>query len=249
MTGKLADTVMSVRNGEQLARKYQPVVFNPSTPAQVAQRAKLKLLSQLSAVMATVIAIPRQGSVSSRNLFTKVNFPATTYADSEAEINLANVQLTKSVVGLLPVTANREEDAISASLVTTSVSGSGEVASSDYSRVVYAMFVKSGNQKLRFVASRVATTPGEYNEFPVSFPISNLETVILAYAVRDNSDAARATFGNLTAVTAETVASLIVTRTLLDSDVTVTETRGFQLAAAASRDGGEETKKKTSKKD
>lgn len=232
MTGKLADTVMSVRSGEQIARKYQPVVFNPSTPAQVANRAKLKLLSQLSAVMAPVIAIPRQGSVSSRNIFTKVNFPLTSYARDEAEINLANVQLTKSAVSLLPLFAERVEQSINVSLATTTITGAGEIASTDYSRVVYAMFVKTGNQKLRLAATRVANTAGESNEWPVVFPATNLEVVFLAYAVRDNSDAARATFGNLTTVTAETVASLLVTRNLLDSDVTVTETRGIQLAAA-----------------
>lgn len=102
MTGKLADVVMAVRNGEQVARKYQPIVFNPSTPAQVAQRAKMKLMSQLSAVMGDVIAIPRSGNVSSRNLFTKKNFALTRYssAENQAEIELADVQLT---AGVLPM--------------------------------------------------------------------------------------------------------------------------------------------------
>lgn len=233
MTGKLADTVMSVRNGEQIARKYQPVVFNPSTPAQVAQRAKLKLISQLSAVMAPVIAIPRQGSVSSRNLFTKVNFPLTTFADSEAEVTLSSVQLTKSAVGLSNIIVERNENEITASLLTSTLSASGDIPTIGISRVVYAMFVKGSDSKLRFVDSRVVSAPGTNNEFAASFPLTNLEIVVLAYAVRDNTEAARATFGNLTTVTAETVASLLVNRALLESDVTVTETRGYQLAAAA----------------
>lgn len=249
MTGKLADTVMSVRNGEQIARKYQPVVSNPSTPAQVATRAKMKLMSQLSAVMAPVIAIPRQGSVSSRNLFTKVNFPAASFVDNEAEITLEYVQLTKSSVGLVPIQAIRDTETITVSLLTPAVSASGQISSANYSRVVYAMFIKGADNKLRFIDSKVVSTPGNQYTFTAEFPLSNEECVFLAYAVRDNTEAARVAFGNLQTITAETVASLIVTRTLLESDITVTETRGITLAAANNRDGGGEEKKKSTKKE
>lgn len=248
MTGKVADAVMVVRNGEQIVRKYQPVVSNPSSPAQVATRAKLKLLSQLSAVMAPVIAIPRQGSVSSRNIFTKVNYPLTSFANSEAAITLTGVQLTKSAVALSRLFAVRGEGYIEASLATDGVTGGGEVASLGYSRVVYTMFVKGADQKLRFVTSQVATEAGSHNEWMVRLPSTNLEVVILAYAVRDNTEAARTTFGNLTAVTAETVATVLTSRTLLESDVTVTETQGIQLAASSNREEGSAEKKKTSAK-
>lgn len=223
MTGKLADTVMSVRNGEQLARKYQPVVFNPSTTAQVAQRAKLKLLSQLSAVMAPVIAIPRKGSVSSRNLFTKVNFPLTSYATDTADITLANVQLTSSTVALPPVYATRGETDITVNLGTTEV---------NVDRVVYAMFEKSGNS-LRFVTSAVVTEAGtSASPWGTTMPLVFGEVVVLAYGVRDNNENARTIFGNLQAPTAETVAQLIVQRTLLESDITVTHTQGVQVPVA-----------------
>ena len=248
MTGKLADTVMSVRNGEQLARKYQPVVYNPSTTAQVAQRAKMKLVSQLSAVMAPVIAIPRNGAVSSRNLFTKVNFPLTSFTDNEAEIALASVQITKSAVGLVPIRADRTEDGITVTLLTRAVSGVGELSPSNYSRVVYAMFVKGSDNKLRFYDSQVVTEPGTLNSFQAEFPLTTQECVFLAYAVRDNTEAARVAFGNMQTVNAETVASLIVTRSLIESDVTLTETRGYQLESISNRDGSDEEKKKTAKK-
>ena len=224
MTGKLADTVMSVRNGEQLARKYQPVVFNPSTPAQVAQRAKLKMLSQLSAVMAPVIAMPRVGSVSSRNLFTKVNFPETSYETDKASINLALVQLTSSVVALPSVIASRDEANIIANLTSLDV---------DVDRVVYALFAKNGNS-LRYVASAVAKEAGTLAApWGTELPLVNDEVVVLAYGVRDNNENARTIFGNLQAPTAESVASLIVQRTLTGADITLTRTRGYQLAAAS----------------
>lgn len=222
MTGKLADTVMSVRNGEQLARKYQPVVFNPSTPAQVAQRAKLKLLSQLSAVVAPVIAIPREGAVSARNLFTKVNFPLTSYESDEADITLANVQLTKSVVAMTQVAAARATENIS-------VNVSGGTRNVD--RVVYAAFIKQDDNKLRFFASTVIDTPGAAYSWPGTLPVTSSPLVVYAYGMRDNTENARAIFGNLDAPVAEAIAKIVTSRMVSTSDVTFTETTGVELPA------------------
>lgn len=224
ITGKLADTVMAVRNGEQLARKYQPVVFNPSTPAQVAQRAKMKLLSQLSAVLGKEIAIPREGAVSARNLFTKVNFPLVTYSENTADIDLNLVQITKSSVGFRSLEVSRTENGIVASLTLYQ-------GILDVDRVVYIAMAKGNDNKLRYIGQAVATSAGDQLNWQATLPTSNEEVVVLGYGVRDNTENARATFGNLTAVTAENIAKLIVNRTLTESDVTTTETRGATLAA------------------
>ena len=226
MTGKLADTVMAVRNGEQIARKYQPIVSNPSTPAQVAQRAKLKLLSQLSAVMAPVIAMPRNGNMSSRNLFTKVNFPLTTFDSDTASIDLDHVQLTSSVVALPPVYTERTLSSFGASLLIPAGS-----PAPDFSRVVYTLFEKQSDQKLRYVTSVVVNEPGAGGAFPATLPIINNEAVVLVYGVRDNTEAARVVFGNLEAPTAVDIANLVTTRTLRESDITLSETRGVTSAA------------------
>ena len=238
MKGKVADVVMSVRNGEQIARRYQPVVYNPSTPAQVATRAKLKLLSQLSAVMAPVIAIPRVGTVSSRNMFTKENYPLSTFTTDQADITLANVQLTKSVVDLPNVTATRESSNLQVGLEAIT-------APVDVNRVVYSVFAKDANSKLRLIGSAVATTAGNNNTWTTTLPAVGAELVVYAYGIRDNTERARATFGNMETVTAETVAKLIVTRSLLESDVTATITRGIVVAAPNSKqeEEGDNTKK------
>lgn len=228
MTGKLADTVMTVRNGQQIARKYQPIVYNPSTPAQIAQRAKMKLLSQLSAVMSPVIAIPRKGSVSSRNLFTKKNFENVTFANNTADIVLNNVQLTSSVVAFPAISANRNQAAISAYIDNAQTLGSINV-----NRVVYCMFEKQADNKLRFVDSKVATSAGSGGWEVDDLPLVTSEVVILAYGIRDNTEAARVAFGNLEAIAAEQVAQLVCSRTLTEADVTLTETRGFTLVASS----------------
>lgn len=224
MTGKLADTVMSVRNGEQIARKYQPVVFNPSTPAQVAVRAKLKLLSQMSAVMAPVIAIRREGPVSSRNLFTKKNYPTTSYSEDAASINLEAVQLTNSIVGLGEFTAVRGEGSAVAATVNDS----------SVDRVVIVSFVKQPDNTLRLYDNQVLTTSVD-GTFTTSLGLArSREFVVYAYGVRDNTDAARATFGSMQAITAEAVAKLITSRALLETDVTVTETKAVTVPVAQS---------------
>lgn len=228
MTGKLADTVMAVRNGEQIARKYQPVVYNPSTVSQVAQRAKLKLISQLSAVMAPVIAIPRQGSISSRNLFTKKNFALTSYSENQATVTLDAIQLTKSVVALPAVGCSRGENAITAYVAAGS--GAGPL---DINRIVYCLFEKQEDGRLRFVDSKVATSAGNDGGWVVdNLPLITNECVLLAYGVRDNTEAARVMFSDMQTISAETIAKVVTNRTLTETDVTMTETRGYTLAVA-----------------
>lgn len=238
MTGKVADAVMVVRNGEQIVRKYQPVVSNPSTVAQVEARAKLKMLSQLSAVMAPVIAIRKQGAVSSRNLFTKVNYPAASFSGDTAEIELSAVKITKSVVSLPEISVTVSDATINAQLLTG-------VAS--ISRVVYCCFRKAADNTLRFEDSKVISEAGDQAKFPASFTLSrNSDYVIYAYGVRDNNEAASVVFGDLEVVSAETIAKVITSRALSETDITVTETKFAAANIPASRNDDEkkETKKK-----
>ncbi len=218
MTGKLADTVMSVRNGEQIARKYQPIVYNPSTPAQVAQRAKLKLLSQLSAIMAPVIAFRKIGAVSSRNLFTKKNFHATSFADNTASVNLESVKLTSSVVSLPALSLVRGASSITASLVTATAL--------DVSRVCYAAFLKQGDQTLRLIANPVVNASPDDINFSTVINLEGQqdEVVVYAYGVRDNTEAARVVFGNLEAPLTSDIAHIVTTSMLTENDITLTET-------------------------
>lgn len=221
MTGKLADVVMSVRNGVQVARKYQPVVYNPSTIAQVSARARLKLMSQLSAIYMPVVAIRRQGNVSSRNLFVKKNYHMATYADNTASVQFSGIKLTDSVVALPAIVATRSEGNITVAL---------QRAATDLSRVVYAFFIHEGDE-VRLIGSRVVSTPGDAQLFEASFAALTNEYFVYAYGVRDNTEAARVAFGELTAPTAQQVAQLVVTRLLLESDVTLTETKSATVAA------------------
>lgn len=226
LSGKQGGTVFSVRNGENIARKYQPIVSNPSTNGQVQARAKLKLMSQLSAVLGEVIAIPRAGAVSPRNLFTKVNYRSANFVNGEATMPLSSIKLTRSSVALPVVQATSGQGVIAVSLST----GGTPV---DIDRMVYVMLERGADSKLRVVTSRVVSTPGAQNNFEApDFPGSNNEVYFLAYGVRDNNDRARAIYGDLEVASASTIASLITSRTLTETDITVTETRGTSVAPA-----------------
>lgn len=223
MQGKVADVVMAVRNGEQIVRKYQPVVSNPSTPNQVAARAKLKLLSQLSAVMAPVIAMRRSGTMSARNVFVKSNYPAATFVGDEADITLADVKITKSVISMSEVTASRGNNNVTVQLASSM---------QDLSRVVYAFFAKQNDKTLRYVGSEVVTVPGETAVWSATKSISGIPHVVYAYGVRDNTEAARTKFGDMEAPTAEEVAKLIVSSVLTEGDISLTETRFAAIPVA-----------------
>lgn len=216
--GKVGGSVFAVRNGVTIERQYQPAVFNPNTPGQIAARAKLKALSQLSEVMASVIAMPRRGLVSPRNLFTRANYREVSYNDNEASINLTSVRLTDGILSLPTLQLGRGTTGISAQLTA---------AAPEYDRVVYAMFRRNPDNTLLFVTSAVI----EKGDDVAPVYATTLETsyttqafVVYAYGVRDNTAAARVAFGNISVPSAEMVARLIVSRTLLDSDISMSET-------------------------
>lgn len=224
MKGKVADVVMSVRNGNQIVRKYQPMVYNPSTPGQVAARAKLKLLSQLSASMAAIIAMPKMGLVSPRNQFTKVNYSAASYNEASdpqtASIALADVKITKSSVFLPALSVSASGTEGTASLANTE---------EDLDKVVYCYFAVLPNQSLRLARTSVVSTGGNFTD---TFPTTvGYKYAIYAYGIRINSEAARARFENLGVNDATRIASLIASRVITESDITLTETRYASLDA------------------
>lgn len=221
-SGKLGAQVWSVNSGEQVVRQYQSKVTNPSTPAQVNQRASLKLMSQLAAAMAPVIVIPKQGMVSARNRFISKNFDYVVATDGTAQVTYENLQITAGNVGLPSISATRAEGA-----TTISVSLSAAPAS-DISRVVYAMFKKTQGQ-LEYVASRVVSNRGESNNFPASFPVSSGDIVLYAYGMKDLNSNASAKFANYNVASASDIARLVATRSIAVSDFSFTQTRGTTI--------------------
>lgn len=222
-SGKLGSAVFSVNAGEQVVRQYQPVVTNPSTSAQVNNRARMKLLSQLSAVFSDVIAIPRQGLLSPRNLFVSDNYPATSAVNGVASANLSALGLTRGGIQIPAVVAERVDGtSISAALASK--------ADQIVSRVIYIMFYRNTAGALQLVDSAVVETAGADGTFPYSFPWQERDVLIYAYGIFDKNAKATAKFGNYNVTTGTQIASLIADRKVSDSDYLLSKTRGILLA-------------------
>lgn len=226
-SGKLGSSVFSVTAGEQVVRQYQPVVTNPSTSAQVNVRARLKLISQLSAVMNDVIAIPRQGNVTSRNIFVKDNYDKTFAANGQATVDLSAISLTRGGMQIPAVIAERNEGtAISVALA----SKSDQIVS----RVVYIMFYRNAAGELQLADSAVVEEAGPNGLFPYDLAWNEKDVVVYAYGIYDRDAKASAKFGNYGVETGTQVASLVADRIINESDYLLTKTNGIFLVGETS---------------
>ena len=228
-SGKLGSSVFSVTAGEQVVRQYQPVVTNPSTENQVNNRARLKLLSQLSAVMADVIAIPRAGALSPRNIFVSDNYPITTAENGAATIDLAKIALTKGGMQIPAVVAERDGDTgINVALAAK--------ADQLVARVIYIAFYRNNVGELQLLDSAVVETAGAEGLFPYVFPYVSQDVIVYAYGIFDKNSKATAKFGNYGVETGTQVASLIADRKVSESDYLITKTQGVVLAGETTAD-------------
>lgn len=220
--GKLGNIVLSTVAGETIARDYNPEVANPNTAAQVEQRAKFKLMSQLGSVLAPVIAIPKDGMKSKRNLFVKDNFALASFAEDTASVNLNQIQLTRSNKSFAGIQITRGGgDVITAELQADS--------RATVSKVVYILLKKEADGSLMLVGQAVASEAGEYGLFPATLPATAGEVVLYGYTLTEATAKATATFANLKALTAETVAKVIANRELSAGDLSMSKTAGCTL--------------------
>lgn len=224
MTGKVGNIVLTSVGGEVVGREYNPNVANPNTQPQQNTRSKFKLASQLSASLAPVIAIKKEGNVSARNLFVKVNFPAIRYSQGVADINLNVVQLTKSQRSFIGFNADRSSGtAIAVEL--------NESAASALSRVVYIAYKKAADGSLIFFDSKVCNTAGDEGKFHDVLNYTADAVVLYAYGMKDLEAGITSKFGNMSAPSAEDVAQLLVSNTENMASVQLTKTAGLTMAA------------------
>lgn len=225
-SGKVGSSVFAVNSGVQIVRPYQSQVANPNTEGQVNQRGKFKLMSQLAAAMGTVIAIPKAGIVSPRNQFIKHNFPLATMNGSNAEVQTANLQITKSALGMIPITATRQGGtAIECKL--------SESAPDRFESVVYAIFSIDADGALSLVEERVVSQPGGDFDYVMAGAIPANACVVYAYGVLAASEEGKAKYANYNVASATQLATLVTSRQLTSADVRLTKTVSAAVAAQA----------------
>lgn len=221
-TGKLGNQVFAIRSGEQIVRQYQPVVANPNTEGQVASRSRLKLMSQLAAIMAPAIAIPADGLKSKRNNWISENYGLTSVQGGAAQVNLNAIQMTKGIIALGEFSVDRTN----VSKIACELADNLE---NHIDRVVYIAFEKSADGTLHMLDSKAISVPGASGHFEGDLKYTDKAVVVYAYGVRDNTDKAKARFANMVAPNAEQVAKVISSRQLTLTDITTTETKGLTM--------------------
>lgn len=243
ISGKLGAVVFSTSGGATISREYNPHVANPNTDAQINQRARMKLMSQLSACLAPVIAMQKDGLVSVRNQFVKRNFDSCYSVNGQAQISYENVQLTQGNVGLPQIKWEVNIDTDN-NLLQVYFS---DLPSTTISRIVWCLFRKTEEGKLEFVSSVISTErdtglSGKYFEsnfknVSVQRPDGLLTTdyVIYAYGMIDASERATAQYGNLNVNTATDIADLVTNRRISYMDYQFTQTRGTSASRGTSQ--------------
>lgn len=227
INGKIGGVVFSTSGGIQITREYNPNVANPNTQAQVNQRARMKLMSQLSATLAPVITMQKMGLASARNQFTKRNFGYSYVSNGEAQVSYENLQLTQGNAALPRIIYDTSGD--------YPVLHLEQSADASVNRVVYIIYRKTSEGKLQLVQSFVQTVSGTDNTFryplPNDWPTDNY--VFYAYGMKDMNAKATAQYGELNVTTANDLATLVATRKISMTDYQFTQTRG------ASSNGGQ----------
>ena len=225
-SGKLGSMVYATVAGEQIVRQYQPQVSNPSTKGQVEQRSKLKLMSQVARALSPVIAIPKDGLKSARNLFIKKNFDAATInAQDAAEVNITNLQLTTGIDNKIAFMASNQTGTISVFL--------NALPAANITRVVSVLYRKELDGTLTYIGSAI-----KEGELSTSEPIARWENqgnndfVVYVYGMSDVDARATAKFANYQVNDAVQLASLVATRTISLAEYSFTATAGQNIVAS-----------------
>ena len=217
-----------VGGGTQIAA-IPASVANPNTETQVETRSKFKLMSQLAANMADVIAIPREGTRSPRNIFFSINSENAQTTNGVAQISLENVQLTKSSKGLPQIVAVRggNDDAFALQLVLA-----GDV-SPIASRVCYVIMEKTTEGNLALLGDPIVNVDSENKNALLNWgaagDVTGKNIVIYAYGMLDRDGAAAAKYGNMKVEGSTDVARLVTNRTFSIADYSFTQTRGASM--------------------
>lgn len=229
-SGKLGSSVFSVSGGQQIVRQYQPIVSNPSTAGQVMNRSKLKLLSQLSAQIANVIAMMKDGLKSIRNQFVSVNFPIAYYNNGEADIALEDIRLTDSTFAMPGFIANRISNGIQVQFK--------EAVNNTVDQIVWVVLRRSNTGYVSAFVSKIQDQPGADHLFTTVLDSQDGDIAILCYGIRYNSADAKTKYAELVVANSSNIASLLSSKNVLKSAAGLTETRGLWLA---SEDSNSET--------
>lgn len=218
-SGKVGNSVWAISGGEQIVRPYNPNVTNPNTDAQVAQRAKLKLMSQLAAALAPALGFAKQGLVSARNQFVSKNIGLCTFSENIASCILEDLKLTPSTLPFPDLTASVSAGGV----LTVELEGA---APADVKRVAYFVYRQNGDEKLEYVASKIVTEAGAGSTYPTTFNNAVGDLVVYAYGIKDNNAQATIKYEDYISGAGDSTATLDVVSLFRSADYKLTTSMG-----------------------
>lgn len=224
-TGKKGDNVFVVRNGCQIIRQYVPHINDPKTPAQLAVRAKTKLMSQLSVVYAPILAMKRKKMCSPRMRFIEKNYDICDYEDGKASVSIHHLQLTEGFRYVPHFIVDRSNHS---SILVQLL----QDARSYLAAVMYVVVSVDGEGRIMLQESYLQAEAGDDGLFSATLKYQAQAVAVYAYGLYgfDGSDDI-VDYLNINGNAAAGVADLVVLRSPLMRNVYFSQTKGCFLEA------------------
>lgn len=222
-SGRLGNIVCARVGRETIAKTHNPKKANPNTEKQVNERSRFKLITQLAASYAPVIAIPKEGNQSKRNRFVHRNYDILHAEGGQASIDLTQIQLTAGSVALPNIEMIPAYGGIPAHAQLK-----GDV-SKVVDKVAYVVFKYDAYGSIEYVASSVISEPGVFGNFPWYKDLAGVNGIIYAYGIRLTTEKATAKYGNYTIGNARDLARLVSVRALDWGNCSFTRTSGNKI--------------------
>lgn len=216
-SGKLGASVFAISGGEQIVRQYNPQVSNPQTDAQVAQRAKLKLMSQIAADLAPALGFKKLGLVSARNQFVSKNIALATFEDGVASVDYSAIKVTSGSQSCPGVNIARYNSTDNVQ-VTIQDGYMGNIT-----HIVVATADASGDERLALQDVKIAAKGDGGTFAPVIATANGNKTVVYVYGIISTSSNENTRYGNYANASAENVAELEVAKSLIATATAFTE--------------------------
>ena len=190
--GKLGNAVFYVSNGVQVSRVYQPIVANPNTPLQIAQRAKMTLAGRMSKIT-PIVALAGLGGSNKRmrrGEFVKELVKASTYSNNKASLQFGDLHLSHGNVQLQTAQSFTTQSGTGYIRVTVSVSRATQTVPvpAGYGLRVVAYFIDNTASGSDMCATRLCEIPsGEtaatttITQYITRGTASNYTVVVYAY--------------------------------------------------------------------
>lgn len=215
-SGKLGSSVFAISKGVTVERQYQPIVNNPQTKLQIAQRAKFKLLSGLASVVAPFACLLTEGLQTQANVFIKRNMQLVSFVNGAAQINMPNVQISGGSNAFVTPTFT-----IATGVGKGSISAE-DVAAAGFDGVVF-LVVGTKRPNIRRIKGKVVLEPSE-GAFSIEFPTASSfpEYHLYAYGVK-LTDKGVSAYGSLNSIS-ENVVEVSVTRMISEGMMTASAT-------------------------